>query len=79
SRTPIGYLPLVDQFDTGDLAMEISDLEKILDVDRDRWLDAARRQTEFFSKFGNRLPKALLDEQQNLMKRLSDLSVSASS
>ncbi len=73
-RTPIGYLPLIDQFDTEELDIKRAELQKLFEVDRERWLDAARRQTEFFSKFGERLPAALLHEQQSLMSRLTALT-----
>lgn len=36
----------------------------LLGIDRRGWLDAAHRQTEFFDRFGGRIPTALLEEQQ---------------
>jgi hypothetical protein len=42
----------------------------LLGVDTDGWLKAARRQTEFFDRFGNRLPPALREEQAALIERL---------
>lgn len=71
-QTPIGYLPDPDSFDVEGLSLSQAQVDRLFAVDREGWLDAARKQTEFFAKFGNRFPKALLDEQQALMNRLKE-------
>ncbi len=72
-QTPIGYLPDPDSFDIEGLSIGRDQLAHLFALDREGWLDAARKQTEFFSKFGDRFPKELLDEQQALMNRLKNL------
>ncbi|MBI2885158.1 MAG: phosphoenolpyruvate carboxykinase (GTP) [Candidatus Omnitrophica bacterium] len=70
AATPIGYLPTPAALDTEGLDLPPERLQTLLDVDVAAWRDAARRQTDFFSKFGERLPGALREEQQALMDRL---------
>jgi phosphoenolpyruvate carboxykinase (GTP) len=72
AETPLGYLPTLEALDTAGLDLSTEALQTLFDVDRDKWLDAARRQTDFFSKFGDRLPRTLLDEQQALINRLKE-------
>ena len=72
AETPLGYLPAPGALDTAGLDLSTEALQTLFDVDRDKWLDAARRQTDFFSKFGDRLPRTLLDEQQALINRLKE-------
>ena len=69
-NTPIGYLPTRDVFDVAGLDLSAASVRILFDVDRDKWLEAARTQTEFFSKFGDRFPEALRKEQQALVDRL---------
>jgi len=69
-ETPLGYVPNQDSFNADGLALSADDWQRLLGVDRDGWLDAARHQAEFFARFGARLPAALLDEQTALMRRL---------
>ena len=69
-ETPIGYLPDPESFDLEGLPLTKADLVRLLDVDGEGWLGAAKRQTEFFSKFGDRFPSELLLEQQALITRL---------
>jgi phosphoenolpyruvate carboxykinase (GTP) len=70
--TPIGSLPALEALAGDDLGVPPEELRRILEVDRELWLDAAGKQTEFFSQFGNRLPKELLEEQRALIQRLND-------
>ncbi len=70
-KTPIGHIPTPEALD-GDLGMNPGEVQKILEVDRELWLDAAAKQTEFFSKFGDRFPKEFLEEQQALIRRLKE-------
>ena len=72
AETPLGYLPAPGALDTAGLDLSTEALQTLFDVDRDKWLDAARRQTDFFSKFGDWLPRTLLDEQQALINRLKE-------
>lgn len=70
-ETPIGYLPSINSLDTDGLNLSGQGMEELLAVDRESWFKEARRQTEFFGKFGTRMPAELLLEQQMLIDRLS--------
>lgn len=65
-KSPIGYLP--QNLDlTGLLSV---DLEKLLEVDKKGWLEIVRELEEYFKLFESRMPKQLLDELNQLKKRL---------
>ena len=69
-ETPIGYLPDPNSFDREGMALSRETLKLLLEVDDEGWLNAAAKQTEFFSLFGERFPSELLEEQQLLVQRL---------
>jgi len=64
-ETPIGLLPR--SLDTSGLDV---DLTKLLHVDRDEWRTEVDSIQEHLSSFGNRLPKALYAELEDLRHRL---------
>ena len=69
-ETPIGRLPAAGEFDVAGLSLGEERMKQLFHLDRDGWLEAARQQADFFSQFGARLPKELLQEQHTLMDRL---------
>ncbi len=69
-ETPLGYLPKPDSLNLEGLSITKTDLEKLFEVSRKKWLDAAAKQTEFFARFGSRMPKEILEEQKSLVERL---------
>lgn len=69
-ETAIGNTPTTDAIDLTGLSLSKDDLARLLYVDTDAWLDAARTQMDFFGKFGSRIPPELLDEQKSLVTRL---------
>ncbi|MBI3332787.1 MAG: phosphoenolpyruvate carboxykinase (GTP) [Candidatus Omnitrophica bacterium] len=69
-RTPIGYLPTVSALEGEELGISKEGWRTLLSVDREGWVEAAKRQSEFFDKFGGRIPPEILDEQKALMERL---------
>jgi len=68
--SPIGRLPAAGSLDTEGLDLSSADLQALFEVDKDGWLNATKGQAEFFSKFGEHLPPALLEERQALIDRL---------
>jgi phosphoenolpyruvate carboxykinase (GTP) len=68
--TPIGRLPEPADLDTNGLNLSSADLEKLLSVDLEGWLAEVPRIREHFAKFGDRLPKGLGRELQDLEHRL---------
>jgi phosphoenolpyruvate carboxykinase (GTP) len=72
SDTPIGRLPDPDDLDVSGLNVSKADLEQLLEVDKEGWLAEIPRIREYFSKFGDRMPKELLVEISALEERLKE-------
>ena len=68
--TPIGRLPDADDLDLEGLNIPAADLAKLLSVDKNGWLSEIPLIRQHFEKFGNRLPKELAREVDELEKRL---------
>ncbi len=69
-QTPIGYLPDSKSLDLEGLPLSKTSVEKLFEVDRDGWLEAAEKQNDFFKRFLNRIPQEILEEQKHLIERL---------
>ena len=69
-ETPIGRLPEATDLDTSGLDMPSADLNQLLEVDIEGWLNEVPRIREHLAKFGNRLPQQLKAEIDALEKRL---------
>ena len=69
-RTPIGWIPTKDSLRTENLGMSPEQLEQLFAMDIEGWRSALRGQAEFFTSFGDRLPKELREEHEALGKRL---------
>ncbi len=69
-QTPIGFVPEANAIDLDELSLDRTQLEGLLEIDRQGWLEAAHKQTEYFAQFEDRIPQELLNEQQSLIKRL---------
>jgi phosphoenolpyruvate carboxykinase (GTP) len=59
-KTPIGYLPEDNEFDTA-----------LFPLDSSAWKEEAKELERYFSMFGQKLPKALLDELKSLSEGFS--------
>lgn len=64
-ETPIGYVPT--DLDTTNLNV---DLEKLLKIDIQAWTKETENISEYFKLFGDHLPKPILEELNQLKKRL---------
>jgi len=69
-ETPIGYVPTADALDTDGLDMSAADLETCLAVDTDEWRAEIPQITEWFEKFGDKMPTVLWTELDGLKGRL---------
>ena len=70
-ETPIGNLPTAEALDLKGLDLDAEDLEDLLGVNRDGWLQELPLIREYFAQFGDRLPKelfALVDELETNLK-----------
>ncbi|MGH7773411.1 MAG: phosphoenolpyruvate carboxykinase (GTP) [Candidatus Binatia bacterium] len=71
-ETPIGYIPTASSIDSNGLDASKATLNELLRVDREGWRANLRSQSEFFEKFGDRLPAGIRDEQDALARRLKE-------
>ena len=69
-KTPIGNLPTDDALDLAGLDMPASDLKHLLTVDHAGWKKEIEDIAENYKRFGNHLPIALIEQLQNLKRRL---------
>jgi phosphoenolpyruvate carboxykinase (GTP) len=65
TETVIGNVPTVDAIEVDGLVPR-ERMEELLTVDPAEWVEAVAGQDDFFSSFGDRLPKEMRDEQQHL-------------
>ncbi len=71
-ETPIGYLPAPDAIDTAGLGVTAAQMDELLNVDVEEWLNEIESIREHYARFGEKLPKALLDELAALEARLRE-------
>jgi phosphoenolpyruvate carboxykinase (GTP) len=69
-ETPIGHVPTADSFDIDGLDTDRSELEAALKVDPEEWKGEIPQITEWFEKFGDKLPAVLWTELDGLKARL---------
>ncbi|MGY1623772.1 phosphoenolpyruvate carboxykinase (GTP) [Geodermatophilus sp. SYSU D00965] len=70
-ETPIGHVPTADALDVAGLDMTPEQVEKALAVDKDEWRAEVPQITEWFQKFGDKLPSTMWDELAILEHRLA--------
>ncbi|MDQ3307615.1 MAG: phosphoenolpyruvate carboxykinase (GTP) [Actinomycetota bacterium] len=70
AATPIGYVPTVDSLDLEGLDVTREDIQTALAVDPAEWREEIPQITEWFEKFGDKLPTVLWTELDGLKARL---------
>jgi phosphoenolpyruvate carboxykinase (GTP) len=70
--TPIGTVPRPEDLVLDGLDATAAQVDAALHVDADEWRAELPTMHEHFARFGDRLPRALLDELTALEQRLSD-------
>jgi len=73
-ETAIGYLPRPEDINLEGLDMTIDELKTILDVDKETWKNEVKDITEFYKKFGDRLPKKLAKQLSILKKNVKSMN-----
>src|SRR5246500_1913738 len=68
-ETPIGHVPTRNALTLDGLNISPASLRELFRVEPDDWDVALADTREFFAKFGSRLPAALSDEYQRLVRR----------
>ena len=69
-ETPIGNLPAEDGLDLEGLDVSREDLEELLAVKVEGWLDEIPKIRDYYATFGSHMPQALEDELSALEERL---------
>jgi phosphoenolpyruvate carboxykinase (GTP) len=69
-ETPIGFIPDAKDLNTEGLDMKPEALREVLSVDKDLWRQEVAGTEEYFKLFGDRLPKELTKELNDLKNRL---------
>jgi len=70
AETPIGHVPTTESLDVDGLDLTREELETCLKVDEDEWKAEIPSITEWFDKFGDKLPTLLWAELDGLKTRL---------
>jgi len=71
-KTPIGYMPTPDAIDTEGLDVSKEDMEELLKINKEQWLNEVESIKEHYAKFGEKLPKELKAQLEALEKRLTE-------
>ena len=69
-ETPIGFVPHAEDINIEGLEIDFDTLKGLLDVDRDLWKSETEGITEFYAKFGDKLPAELRHQLDALKARL---------
>ncbi|BCJ72355.1 phosphoenolpyruvate carboxykinase [GTP] [Catellatospora sp. IY07-71] len=69
-ETPVGFVPRAEDLDLSGLEQPASDVELALEVRNDEWAAEIPQITEWFEKFGDKLPAVLWAELDALKSRL---------
>jgi phosphoenolpyruvate carboxykinase (GTP) len=69
-KTPIGYIPVAKDLDLEGLDMTEERIKELLSIDSADWVKEAQDVKSFYGKFEGKMPVELLEELDNLVKRL---------
>ena len=69
-ETPIGFVPHAEDINIEGLEISLDTLKGLLNVDRDLWKSETEGITEFYAKFGDKLPAELRHQLDALKARL---------
>ncbi len=69
-ETPIGYVPAPGALNVDGLNLPEADLSLLLDVNSDEWRNEVPLIRQHFAQFADRLPAALLEQVDDLERRL---------
>ncbi len=70
--TAIGYLPHTKDINTDDLEISNETMKELLSVKKESWIDEMKSVGKYLQSYGERLPNALLKNQEKVLKMLMD-------
>jgi phosphoenolpyruvate carboxykinase (GTP) len=71
-ETPIGWVPSKDALDRRGVDLTDDAMVQLLKVDSAEWAEAVAGQEDFLHSFGERLPKGIADEHNEVARRIHD-------
>ena len=69
-ETPLGLVPEIDGIDTSGLDIEVSAIQKLLEVNSDSWCEEVPLIEEHLKAIGDRLPEEMTSQLDNLKSRI---------
>lgn len=72
-ETPIGILPKKDTIDISGLSISKELFQKLFEIDKTGWKEEIKSIEDFYSKFGDRMPKELIEELSILQERIEKM------
>jgi phosphoenolpyruvate carboxykinase (GTP) len=75
--TPLGLLPHEGDVDLAGAGVDADAWDELNSIDPRSWLEEAEEIRGFFTRFGDRLPEALVKQLERLETRLNDLAVAS--
>jgi phosphoenolpyruvate carboxykinase (GTP) len=76
TETPIGLVPTKNAIDRSGIDLGDEAMAMLLKVDPADWAEAVAGQEAFFSQFGDRLPKEIREEHENVAHRIHEVMTS---
>ncbi len=70
-KTPIGIIPDEGAVDLSGLDLDESRMNQLFEIDNEAWKGEVESLRSYFQMFGSKLPQGILDELDELEKRLS--------
>lgn len=71
--TPIGYMPDKGALYLDGIDISDADMEKLLYVGKDEWLEEVESIKEYYAKFGDRMPQELINQLSALEERINNM------
>ncbi len=76
-ETPIGFVPRAGDLNLSGLEIPHSNIDSLLHIDTDGWIDEYESIGEYLASFGARMPAALIRERQRISALLAEEEIGA--
>ncbi|MCF9034018.1 phosphoenolpyruvate carboxykinase (GTP) [Acinetobacter nectaris] len=72
TETPIGLVPEYEDINWTGSNFSVEQFEQVTELDHDLWIQELESHYALFKKLGGRLPKALLEKQEQLLEKFKE-------
>jgi phosphoenolpyruvate carboxykinase (GTP) len=69
-KTPLGYMPKIEDINTEGLNLSKEKLQELFSIDKEEWREETKRQRAFLGTLKGYLPKEIWQEHYALIRRL---------